>query len=393
MTSGTNYRYGKERTPGGILTGQKATVRSRRPTTRKSRAKSVTKEITAADSPPPIPPLAASSSAEVPAPNWRVRVATAARAIVRPETLKYGVTILELLGIPIAIWALLASLEQTSLTKEALINQRIVSAWQILAVPGGGSTGKGYALETLINLGQPIRDADLTCIQSAREVDDDGRARCVRPTDLSGMKLKGTTDPTDPSMWSPAQRGPGIFTSDFSDVSIIDSTVANLFIDGSIFDRARLERVSFVDTVLRDTSLVEAQLLGVTFEATSLVGVDFTHADLRAVTFAENGRYEAVNISGATFCYFSPPLLLGTTIRSCKGVPQSFLDAAWFYEDDPPLDLFRLSGDLLVRPGCPRGTNTLSIRMGVWTEGGGECPNHQKPVATVIPEDQRHGPR
>jgi hypothetical protein len=67
-----------------------------------------------------------------------------------PGTALRAIELLGVAGIGLAIYALLQAQYQTTLAQQALKDQRISSAWQILAIPGSGSTGKAYALETLI---------------------------------------------------------------------------------------------------------------------------------------------------------------------------------------------------------------------------------------------------
>ena len=246
------------------------------------------------------------------------------RRILRIETLTLVVTVFELVGIPLAIWALLATLEQTQLSKEALRDQQVGNAWQILSIEGGGMTGKAYALSSLASLGQYIVDVHFDCVERHETYDF-----CVSKAQLQDADFRGSRAIQTSTFEDAILHG-----SKFNAVPIVFVSFKNAAMRFSDFRDSRLQRVDFTNAMLFEATFRRASMEDVNFSNTLIYDVDF-----REITFPRKTGHQ-INISGAMIC--SPLTGCNPTIQ------QEFLSQAYFDESNPPKGLHMLDPELLV---------------------------------------------
>jgi|GEM_PF-3427983 uncharacterized protein YjbI with pentapeptide repeats len=253
-----------------------------------------------------------------------------------------------LVALVLAVIGLNVANEQTKLTQQALYDQQLASAWQILSQTGAGTTGKKYAIEMLMALEQPISGLDLSCeaVQgiTAEEL-------CTRRPNLTNMRIAGLSG-------APRTIEHSNFTRTY---------VSNTHFEGVDFTNVRFDMVdayqaSFVMSTLHQVSFRNARLSAATFNKTRIWSVDFTNADLVGARFIAPDPhrfwrgYRSINISGAEFCLLIPSATPEDLRYSCaNGLDQEFFDAAWFYADNPPkIPQGSIYDNLQIRAGCER---------------------------------------
>lgn len=331
---------------------------------------------------------------------------------------------MELLAIPIALWALLATLEQTQLTKNALTEQRISSAWQILAIPTGGTSGKVHALTTLVDLEQDVIGIDLGCGDANGLILDANEPACSSPVDLQGIEFGNSSGeiPTKRFFIDSSNFGRANFReADFGYAEVanskfIDSDLRNANLVGSFvgtdFSGSKME-LTLVGGHFSEVSFAGISTYKTHFDEAFLSNIDFTNADLTGAIFHEADYWQGVsfgptlNVSGARFCredttfhvldwrrrtgsdaWFRPP-----EEPSCNPtLSQALIDHMWYYADNPPIDLFLLHGELRIHSGCtPGGVSMEEATAGnllfvVHSDMPAHCfEQHDVELKTVIP--------
>lgn len=128
---------------------------------------------------------------------------------------------------------------------------RISQAWETLLRPVGGNTGKGSALNILLQDGQSLQGADLTCRSIGEWRDDE----CTRPAILADVELS----------WSEAETGGRV----------------------SIYDRFVLDRTDFSGNVFYD---LRANYLNLDRHFRDVIGVQWRISNLSAVRSPEEAN-------------------------------------------------------------------------------------------------------
>ena len=184
-----------------------------------------------------------------------------------------------------AIWSLQQTNYQTKLAQEALKDQRISSAWQILAQPGRGATGKSYALEILAN----ETDEVLSGLQLGCTVDVEHKVLferehsfCRYPVPIQNVEL-GSNEQSELY----------IKNSEFSYADFGDVAIQNAFLSDVKFEGSKL------DLFVRD-----ADLLNVNF-SDSGGKIQFDHVSLNKVDFSKSNATVEISKSELEYVSFS----------------------------------------------------------------------------------------
>lgn len=334
--------------------------------------------------------------------NPRVR-----RAILRLEV---GGIIAGSVAVGFAVWGLYQAIYQSQLAEKALKEQRISSAWQILAQGGTGSVGQAYAITTLINdVDDPISGLKFGCPTDLVKVEF-GKAYCKLPVQLSKLNL--TANPAADKL---------IFESNFSHANLSETKFTNISFENVDFSGSDMQLVQFKNSKLDAVKIAPRYSSEMNFEKvafwnmvldvsnirgkinnSSFVGVEFKYkpdefgtneaesltvenAHLMDVVFTDfpfytnklrlqnfvTGSYEnstkrgilmpegaysttpMFDISGTKFCG-EIETADGANAQCWKDASQDFFDHAWFYVDNPPTGLDQLPFKPKLRIGCPR---------------------------------------
>lgn len=334
------------------------------------------------------------------------------RTILRIEI---GGIIIGVAAIIFSVFGLYQAMQQSILARDALKNQKIAAAWQLLAQQGKGSTGKAYAVELLINeTSTPLSGLQLGCTSELIEEEMGRREACELPNLFIDMKLFGDSE----------KRGE-IWNSDFSYSHIERSTINNvnfedvnfnksLFLDvkfsnsiiSASFDGSEIYFSKFKDIVFmrsefggsfNEVIIENSALLYVDFKPdTSVIDEDFdisqniilSNVQIGQVSFEnvnllfsgihiENPIYTAqenyvfikgveypegaystrsmINISGAVICD-----QLDDKSKCWSGATPDFFKYAWFYEDNPPKGVELLPYKVELAKPCPRENVTVT---------------------------------
>lgn len=290
-----------------------------------------------------------------------------------PGTALRAIELLGVIGLGLGIYAVFQAQYQTQLAQDALFDQRISSAWQTLAIEGGGSTGKGYALGQLISASQTVSGLVLGCNRPGVDFASPDRewgalSPCARPTVISGVEIVGPEITFVDGRTIAAQ----IVSSDFQGAMFLNVGIGNVDMLGVSFDDAVFDEGRFTGSLLTDVSFKNvaappkafvggalfsvdftgADLGGAVFQNVEFYRVQFTNADISEVTFTDNLYWGDIDISGAALC--SPTLANGE--RPCNTtITQDFLTHAYFESDNPPRGLEHLSPDLQLNEPCTNG--------------------------------------
>lgn len=97
--------------------------------------------------------------------------------------------IVEVIGIVIALAALLYTIVSVRLAQVSLHEESIARAWAILAAPSSGNSGKVRALNTLRNNNIPMEGIDLSCKRMGGGWDEEKKF-CTRRTYLRNVQLQ-----------------------------------------------------------------------------------------------------------------------------------------------------------------------------------------------------------
>lgn len=256
----------------------------------------------------------------------------------------------ELLGVLAALWALFLSIDQSRLAQAGLQDQRLMSAMQILATPMG-TTGKKYAVETLMAIEKSMVDIDLSCQALGRQKPD---GSCPYP-----LRLDGITIGQNPWMDTVGQTGGDDFV--LSTVNLTKASLAGATFRGTRFEGVDLShtiatKALFYRVTLANSSLAGADLSRARFIRTRIESVDFTNTDLSKVEF-DQVKFGRNNISGVQVCANLEVRNLdqsgiarnANTRERCNAYAQDLLADAWFWISNPPKGLGA------VDPGTPIG--------------------------------------
>lgn len=297
------------------------------------------------------------------------------------EWLSRAVSIVEVVGIPVAVVALIYSIEQTQLAREAYVDQRRSTAWQIVSTAAVTSSGKQYALETLLELDGYLDRLDVSCATMQRQATEP----CPYPTNLHRLTLSTNGE------WRPTLGGqlfrPYVANSDFASANMIDARFEQLDLIGVNFSAAILRRARFESVRLDTVNFQLADVRDVEFSNSivnraDLTGARLAGADFSGLTFdSELGRdWHYLNISGSVFCE------LQGEVVCAAGITQEFLDHSWYYKGNPPKGLDVISPTLQLMSGC---SEPLVVTHGSSTLRTTDCNGRRVPVSELPPTPWR----
>ncbi len=285
------------------------------------------------------------------------------KALLTLQALEVLVMIVELVGIPIAAYSLYQSNQANMLSAESLKQAEISSVWQIIGIPGAGSTGKVYALETLHELGEPLENIDLSCPIS----DASG---CHGKVSLPQLHIAGSASisPSSP----PVERMTRVYPAadSLSNVNLSNAILTEArFSDVEMrfvkFENAEMSGAGFTDSTFWDVSFAGAHTLSAWFERSHLFQANFTGVGLVGMHFADD-EFSYVNISGATVCV--QPFDLDTDPLTafvlqlqqhfdapevrCADQLQAIFDGGNYVASNPPPGLWLAPLNTMIKPPC-----------------------------------------
>ena len=311
--------------------------------------------------------------------------------------------LVEITGVIAAVLALAVTVDQAIKTREALADQQISSAWQILSIAGGGSTGKSYALSTLVKLGQKVTSVRFIC-EKPRPDPKTKLTFCDRPIDFRGAQLVGNAKPS--FEWWSTGREADISLSRFDGSNFNGASLSQV-----LLTNVHMENTDFGDVTVRDSGLSDVSFSGASlsdslFTDSWLDNVDLSQSLVHGTKFI-NVEMSKVNISGVRFCgLIDPhdmdgPAFIRESLAKIDcdfAVDPRFWRKTWFWADDPPKDLYRMSPPILVPAGCNRVKISnaadqpdylLDASQQMLAASGMNC-NGQVWSNTLIPAQLRH---
>ncbi len=212
--------------------------------------------------------------------------------------------------------------EQTRLARQALLDQQISSAWQILALQTPAATGKQYALRTLVANVPILEGIDLSC-RAMGGIDDENN--CTSPTQLSRLSVEGK---------GPRFRKSIISRSSFAATDLARAHFANVELDSVNFSGTLTHNAEFVGGYIGDADFTDAKMGTTIFRDMEFGTANFTRVDLTGVMFSGQTRFGPAaefNVSGATLCRQS------TVGRVCFDGLEQLKAKLWFFRDNPPI--------------------------------------------------------
>lgn len=233
--------------------------------------------------------------------------------------------------------------------ERALRDQQIASAWQLISIPGGGLTGKPYAIEVLVANGQALFDLDLSCKTGA----DD---KCLSPPNLARLKAIGTFEIEGFQSQAVAEAAFSKNTSELVGVTFRHARMASARFERLVLYNVELtstglNTAQFRDSFVGHSYFVGADLTNASFAGSILGDLEFSGATLLGADFSSARDIGGgVNISDATIC-------TADGLR-CAVVDQRFFDAAWWYEDRPPKGIAFLKTPFRIAKPCPASTRS-----------------------------------
>ncbi len=172
------------------------------------------------------------------------------RTILRFEI---GGIIAGVIALVFAVGGLYEANSQTRLAQEALKDQRISSAWQILAQPGNGVAGKVYSLEILANESdEELLNINIGCAVPVEFGNFMGEEfeQCKYPASIKNLELGSNTSPL-------------------------------LKISRSDFSHSNTSNVTFQNAELNDIGFRYGQNENLRFNNTAIAGIDFSYSQTR----------------------------------------------------------------------------------------------------------------
>ena len=175
---------------------------------------------------------------------------------------------------------------QTEMARQALLDQRVSSAWQILSL--GGMGGKGYALSTLVGMGEMVTGLNLSCEQPVEicrqkqhglyrvTLAGDSDPEAIERDDMSHGGL-GNSQLNGVVLWRATLKDLALVDVDLSGADVSDLTANNVW---------------FTDVSFRNA------LVGATFRDSGFNRVDLSGAEAGYLEFV-NPDFGSMNLTGA----------------------------------------------------------------------------------------------
>jgi hypothetical protein len=230
-------------------------------------------------------------------------------------------------------------------------------------------------------------------------------ALLVAPTDTANIEI----DPRGTIVDFQALDGSGvdITNSSFTFARMSGAHIANIYLDNVDFSGAEFGGVTGDGVVMSGGKLNDVGMFGATLRNFTFEDVEFLRSNLRKAKFVnptffytdwtgaslgdaifENPQLSSVNISGASLC--------GSLVRYGGGqiyfpwrcasglFGETFSHGTYFFSDNPPLDLYRLTPPILIRAGCARSDTGPPDEL---------CTDEMISTSTLIPRSMRNPAR
>jgi hypothetical protein len=263
----------------------------------------------------------------------------------------------EILGIAAGLAALYLTIIQTQLSIEALRDQKISSAWQILALPGGGSTGKQYALQTLFQENHSVESVTIRC--AAENADgglfhnDEGgpSLKCVDGPDLSHIAIDGPAPSSSVGYQRAIRRstirGTYMNNSSLTNVAIEDSDLSATTLFNSKITGGAVVRVSFQFSDMRFVDFSGTYFDTVSFRGADLWGANFSNSlfarKIDGITAVDNTPNYSIDISDSRLCNVQ------SSLSPCSETLHSrFFDYVFFLKGHAPEGLSSIAPSQMV---------------------------------------------
>lgn len=259
--------------------------------------------------------------------NWMVRLVT------------FGVSAIVL---AIGAWGVMIYAEE----RQARTEERLARAWQNLATPAVGNSGKGAAINHLSNAGIELDHLDLSCDAmgglgiNPHAFPQDPRPdfhdeRCVRPPVLSGIALS-------------ARKATSMNYVDFSNTEIKDSSFEGVRFAEADMTATRVSESQFNQALFCNiywgySNLNTVQFInlgsdcaggstGIQFPGSRLTNVSATDSDLGGTCFSSalivESKFERSDLSGSSF--FQTTFHDGVSFKS-----SNLTDTNWLHWTSP----------------------------------------------------------
>lgn len=200
-----------------------------------------------------------------------------------------------------AVWGIYETNYQSRLSEQALRDQRISSAWQILAQKGSGSTGKSYALGILTKYtDEQLIGLQLGCKDIAGEKGED--KYCQLPTHIA--KIEIGNEERDETV---------ISDSDFSYANFSKVNFRRVFLAEVNFSNAVFYDVHFNSSELSEVNFSQTYFDELKFSDVAFNGVDFSRARLQGVI--EQSTFTDVSFKNLDLDGFATNLLGSLIIK------------------------------------------------------------------------------
>ena len=288
--------------------------------------------------------------------------------------------IAEIIGVVAGLGALIfaiisinAAQEQTRLAEAALKDQQEASAWQILALPGGGSNGKDFALQRIFDLRYWLTNVTVGCpepmeyfpYQDLVELSSDtpearaafdleafraAEESCRIPISMPNMVFRGPTPVVAPDGTYIPNNAAWIDNVDFRFVDMTNVTFENIYFQNVRFTGSQLGGATFKNVVFDNVYFDDAYASFRLFDEVLVHSMNLSHADFyidnESPRIWSDKDGMSVDISDANACAHVGELNCIESFYSLFG------EDLYFMFDSPPI-VYDYSGDIEIKVTCP----------------------------------------
>ena len=257
-----------------------------------------------------------------------------------------AVSLVQPWSVLVAATALALSAVQFSIDLKERSKAREVQAWQLVATPASGNSGKTAAMEYLNRSGAPLVGIDLS-----RPVTKSGDACNARQP--QGVFLQGV-DLQDALLTGSNLTAADLAAADFRGAALNEANLSHAFLHKADFRRAHLHKANLAGANLQmakldDAILLEATLTGACFLNANLAGALLTKAVMSETnlsfanlsrasisvadlsgSFLLHSNLRSADLTGSDFtgAYLTGANISGADFTSAKGLTQPMLDQA-----------------------------------------------------------------
>ena len=257
-----------------------------------------------------------------------------------------SVSVIQPWSVLVAAIALVLSAIQFSIYLSERSRAREVQAWQLVATPGPGNSGKTTALEYLNKSGAPLVGIDLS-----RPVSERGDACLTRQH--QGVFLRDV-DLQDANLVGSNLTAADLRAADFRSAMLTEANLsyASLFLAdlrrahlhkaklaGANLQWAKLDDAIMLDATLTGACLSNARLVNALLARAAMSNANLSRADLSRAdmhgadlsgSILVNSNLRSADLTGAdlTGAVMTGTNIRGTTLRASRGLTQAMLDAA-----------------------------------------------------------------